>query len=475
VYGNSDKYQLENQLTQIGQLALNNMFGHGNFIVRVGVLMTESQYKVKYTQQSNPKKSKTKTKKEQVYILPGVPALKNIAPDAYNQLPYDSVTSLISPKVKKIYVKVIVNKAYPKSKARKAEKMLRQTLGLKDGRDKVELIFEKFYFNPSQATQNITVNAGTEKLLSYQNILSLLFILLLLFFVFVFKSFQKQLLEAFDKSGGSSGGPSVTVNPSLELPEGMGGSSGNDKMSLTTGAKIKTYFDFIDSSNVENFIFLLKKDKIGPDYVSMIVSFLPANIGAKVLKALPVQEKSAIAANLIDQRLGNRQLLEKLETKLKSALESFIGGETTFQKLFNNVSGEDKKEMLNTLETTNPAAYEKIRPYILIFDDLMTLQDDELKLLLSDINLELLATSLVSSEQALFQRFESNLTKNAKDMVNQYLELKSDSTSAKDIEAAQDYLLKIAKKLDASGSISLKDNSYDENALINDSDEELNG
>ena len=463
VFASTDKYNLENQLTQIGQLALDNMFGGGNFILRVGVQMTESKYKVTYTQQSNPKSSKKKDQKgKQVYILPGVPALKNIAPDAFNQLPYDSVTSLVSPEVKHIYAKVIVNKSYPRSKAKKAEKMLKDTLGLKEGRDKIELIYQKFYYNPNQATQNIIVNAGKENLISYQNIFNFLFALLLLVAILGFRTFQKHLLEALGKTSEGGGGARVTVNPSLELPEGMRGGRGNDKLSLSGGSKIKIFFDFIDESNVDNFIFLLKKENIGLDYVSMIVSFLPSNIGSKVLNALSVEEKSAIAATLIDQRLGNRQLLEKLEIKLKQALECFMGGENNVQKLFDSVSGEDKKEILQTLETTNPTAYEKIRPHVLMFDDLSVLQDEELKLLLSDINLELLATSLVASDQQLYQRFESNLTKNAKDMVNQYLELKSDSTSKKDIEAAQDYLLKIAKRLDEAGSIHLHHETEDQ-------------
>ena len=87
-YAVSDQILLETSLTELSQNALNNMYGRGHFIVRVRVAMTESKYEVNYTSQSKLKKGDPKTSKKQVYILPGIPALKNIAPEAFNKLLY---------------------------------------------------------------------------------------------------------------------------------------------------------------------------------------------------------------------------------------------------------------------------------------------------------------------------------------------------------------------------------------------------
>ena len=94
---------------------------------------------------------------------------------------------------------------------------------------------------------------------------------------------------------------------------------------------------------------------------------------------------------------------------------------------------------------------------MLIFDDLCLLSEDEIQLLLSDINLETLATALVNVDQTVFDVVNENLTKGAKDMMLQYLELKSESTSQKEIEKAQDTIIKMIRKMDKSGKISLTD------------------
>ena len=92
----------------------------------------------------------------------------------------------------------------------------------------------------------------------------------------------------------------------------------------------------------------------------------------------------------------------------------------------------------------------------------MILEEQELQLVLSDLNLEQLATALVDVDQELFSTVMNNLTAGARDMVNQYLELKSDSTTELVKGKAQDDIIKTIKKLDSQGKISLIEKLKDE-------------
>ncbi len=451
LFAANDKITLEQSLTHIGQETLNSMFGKGNFIVRVQVDMTQPKYTVKYTQQSNPKLNKKKGKEEQVYILPGVPALKNISPDNLNRLPFDSVTSMSESQLKRMYVDVLVNKALSKSKARKAQPVLKEMLGFKEGRDQLKFNYKPFYFDPVKATQEITIVPGEEKLISIQNIFYFLILLLLGVFMFMYMRFQK--ISTKRSSGGAS--PNVNITPNIEMPKGSGGS---DKRELSINAmpQIKRYFDFVQDKNIDDFVFLMKKEKLNPDYIAMVLSFIEPKTAATILGQLAPDEKAAVAAGLTEHRLGSRQLLEKLDLKIKNALECFVGGETTFQSIFEHVGGADKKAMLTTLQKINPIAFKKVRPFIVLFDDIKRLEDKEVKYILSEANVDLVARALVGVDQDLYQKVLDNLTKSAKNMVTQFLELKSGSTSKKDSEAAQEYIIKVALSLDASGQIALR-------------------
>ena len=62
---------------------------------------------------------------------------------------------------------------------------------------------------------------------------------------------------------------------------------------------------------------------------------------------------------------------------------------------------------------------------------------------------------MVSVDQDLFSKISDNLTKGARDMVTQYLELKSESANESQIESSQDFVINVLKKLDAQGKIKL--------------------
>ncbi|MBI60595.1 hypothetical protein CL657_05210 [bacterium] len=457
VFGASDRYLIESNLTEIAQQSLDAMFGKHNFIVRVQVQMTDSQYSVKYTKESNPKKSKSRGKQDtdQVYILPGVPALKNIAPDSLKQLPYDSVTTLVEPKVKRMLVKVLVNKSYPRNQARKAEAVLKDILSMKESRgDKIKMDFRPFYEDPNEKAQSITIVPGQEKLLSYSNLFYLCLVILGIFFMLLYSRYQKLLL---DKDGGGDSGPSINVNPNLELPEGFGGSGNNSEMNLNMAQEVKRYFDFISQNNISDLIFLIKSQKLKPDYISLIISFLPPNLAARILNELEPKVQAKVTVLLVDQRLGSKDLLDKLEKKLKSDVECFVGGEEKIVGLSQSLSNRQRKNITDFSKKENPAGYKKLRPHMLLFDDILLLDDSELQLVLSDLNLEQLSTALVSVDQDLFSKISDNLTKGARDMVNQYLELKSESVNESQIEKAQDTIIKVLKKLDSQGKISLSE------------------
>lgn len=451
-----DQATIENNLTRLGQDAIDTMFGPGNMILRVKVDLTESQYKVQYTQQSNPKQSNKNTKKEQVYILPGVPALKNLAPDAFNQLPYDSVTTMIKPRIKRMQAKIIVKKDFSKSEARKAEQLVKDLLGFRSGRDNITLEYKTFYWNEGNS-QPIKIVPGPEKLMSLENLFRLLLLLFILIAIIIYFVSSKQMQRLAAKSSGgsnSSGGPSINVNPNIELPEGGSGSSAD--ISVSSEPSIKRYFSFINTDNVENFVFLLKKEKIGPEYISMIVSFLPKKVASKVMEEYPPEVQAQIMAGLIDQRMAKPDLLNKLEEKIKKSLECFIGGKTKFKMVFDSIGNTEKKKLMQLLKAKQPQFYQKARKYVLLFDDIKYLSDEELSSVVSEANVELLSTALVSVEQDLYQRIYASLNETSKSMVEQFLELKGESTSKKDIEAAQDYLLKLVEKWDASGKIDLR-------------------
>jgi hypothetical protein len=443
---------VETALREKAQSALDKIYGSGNFVVDVDIDVTAPGYKVKYTEQSTPKLNSKKTNSK-VNLLPGYPVIKNLGPSNLNQLPFDSITTYIKPRILRKRVNIIVNRSFSRSQAGRAQALLKDLLEIKNNRDKLTVTYQPFY--EADELRRSSGNAPTilDELLRLDRLIifGTIFWFTILFGIYVFIAIRSGNASKGDGDKGSIA-PSVNINPNIEIPESQ--SAGGSSINIDT--KVKRYFDFISDANIDDLIYLLKKESVSMENVSIIVSYLPSKLGAKVLSELDIENQAVVTANILGQRLVNRPYLDKLEGKIRDWIECLVGGESNFQKLFNFVSGEVKKKLLVILSKNNPDAYQLFREFVIIFEDLKFMEDEEMKLVLSDANVELLSTALVGVDEETQSKVNTNLAQNAKEMIRQYLDLKAQTISKQDIEAAQDYVLGIVDKLEAEGKVDLR-------------------
>lgn len=453
VWASEDQVAMERSFAERAQQALDSVYGPGVFFVTVSVEMTAPQYSVKYTEQSNPKLVKKQQEPgEKFNILPGYPVLKNLAPADLNRLPFDSVTSYLPGKVQKVVVDLYVDKGYSRARASKAVGLIKEVLNLKEGRDAISLHQQQFY-KKAIDQQTITIARENPQLFTYQNLFYLLVLILMLLFMILYVLFQlRKKPEVAAQGGGNS--TSVNVNPNIEMPKGMGGPSGD--LRISQAPPIKQYFDFVHEGNVDKVNYILKKEATPIEQIAVLISYLNGRVATRVLKALDDKQQAVVAVQLLNQQMIQKPLIDKLETQVKSAMECLTGGEEIFREIFDYVSGEDKKKLLKQLGEANPDGYRKVRSNIIIFDDLKYLENEEVKLVLSEVSVETLSVALSSADEETYGKINSNLTRSAKDMLAQFLELKGANVPKRDVERAQAAILDIVGRLEQEGKINLK-------------------
>ena len=94
---------------------------------------------------------------------------------------------------------------------------------------------------------------------------------------------------------------------------------------------------------------------------------------------------------------------------------------------------------------------------MVIFEDIKFLEDEELKTILSDANLDMLSKSLIGVEKDVYQKVDSNLNDSAKSMIDQFMKLKGKTVSKSDVDKSQAYVLDIVLKLEAEGKVKLQE------------------
>ena len=87
--------------------------------------------------------------------------------------------------------------------------------------------------------------------------------------------------------------------------------------------------------------------------IAVIASFLRPKLSARLISEFKLENQSVIAIALADEKMVNRDSIEKLESHIKNGLECLMGGDHVFQSAFNYISSEIKQNVLNHLSKSN--------------------------------------------------------------------------------------------------------------------------
>ena len=122
-----------------------------------------------------------------------------------------------------------------------------------------------------------------------------------------------------------------------------------------------------------------------------------------------------------------------------------------------NDGGYLKKAFLSVYESEDPENYPKVRRMVILFDDIIKLNQSDIKLLLSDLNLEMLGSALLKEDPLLIESVLEALPFSSHEVLMQFIELKQELISDQHVQAAQEEVVNRLKKLIASGKIIIPD------------------
>lgn len=151
------------------------------------------------------------------------------------------------------------------------------------------------------------------------------------------------------------------------------------------------------------------------------------------------------------QRIAD-ELTNRLSAVLRAGGPADVGGVTAAAAVLNNVDRAAEKQILASLEQTNPDLAEVIRSEMFVFDDVVQLDDVTLQWVLRSVVLNDLALALKTATPDVVERFMRNMSERAgDDLVEEMASLGPQRLSV--IEAAQATVVRAVRELADSGTI----------------------
>ncbi len=198
-----------------------------------------------------------------------------------------------------------------------------------------------------------------------------------------------------------------------------------------------------------------------PQTLALILGNLRSEQAADLLTKLPAGVRTEVLMRLARLEAVPEDMLMAVDRVLQSQLIAMggkegkkVGGIQSVAEILNAVDRSTEEEVMAEIEEESTAIAEEIRNLMFVFEDVKTLDDRSMRELLKEISNEDLTMSLRGANEELRNLFFRNMSERAGNMIKEDLEVMGPTRLA-DVEAAQQNIVKIVRRLEGEGRVTV--------------------
>ena len=198
-----------------------------------------------------------------------------------------------------------------------------------------------------------------------------------------------------------------------------------------------------------------------PQTISIILAHLDPAQTAAILEDLPAPLQMEVIYRIAELENVPPGILEEIDQALQegiSMLENVggrkIGGVRSVAEILNQMDSSMERAILKGIEEQKQSLADEIRKVMFVFEDLLQVDDPGIKAILKEVTHEVLKFALKTASEELKEKFFKNMSEKAAQMLKEDLDIIG-PVRLKDVEAAQQTIIKIAKNLESEGKIVL--------------------
>lgn len=204
-----------------------------------------------------------------------------------------------------------------------------------------------------------------------------------------------------------------------------------------------------------------------PQTIAVVLAHLDATTAANTLRYINEAQRPDILVRMANLQSISQDVIRRISLVLEQKLNSVgnlrrtaVGGVRPVAEICNRLDREVSKKVLETIESSNAELSLEIRNLMLTFDDLMTVDDVGIREILQRVDKKVLTVALKGSVEELQQRFFSNMSQRAVEMLKEEMDYLG-QIRVKDVTAAQREIVDILRQLEEQGIIDLSNGGED--------------
>jgi flagellar motor switch protein FliG len=204
-----------------------------------------------------------------------------------------------------------------------------------------------------------------------------------------------------------------------------------------------------------------------PQTIALILSHLDPGQAAALITCLPPEIRTDVATRMADLEQISPEVVRNIASVIDQKLRNLgelsreaYGGVKAVANIFNRLDPNTCANLMTAFEQHNPALFENIRSFMFVFKDLEELDTTAITALIARVNRGTLIVALKGANESLQKKFLSTQSQRGAAMMAEDIAALG-PTKLRDVDAAQQEVIALAREMEKEGIISLK-NSADE-------------
>ena len=251
------------------------------------------------------------------------------------------------------------------------------------------------------------------------------------------------------------------------LEQSLGPDRANEIMDRLQAAAVKMPFQFLhraDPGQLRTFIadehpqvIALVLAHMTPDKASVVLAGLPSSLQAEIAHRIAVMDRTS--PEII--RAVEANLERKLSSVLQPSEMSRVGGVDPLVNIINRSDRVTERQIVEGLEELDAELAEEVRSRMFMFEDIVTLEDKSVQLVLRQVNEAELALALKGVSESVRNKITSNLSSRAAETLIEEVDLLG-AVRLTQVEEAQQSVIRKIRQLEEQGQIMVHRGSEDE-------------
>jgi flagellar motor switch protein FliG len=244
------------------------------------------------------------------------------------------------------------------------------------------------------------------------------------------------------------------------LEEAMGEDKAGELVERITAGMVDLPFEFLRKADPRQVLSFLQDEH--PQTITLVLAHMPADLAAMVLSGLNEDLQREVSHRLAVMDRTSPDVIEQVERVLERKLSSVlaptemtaVGGVQSLVDIINRSDRATERLILEGLERSDPDLADEVRQRMFVFEDITTLDDKAIQLILRQVDSKDLAVALKGVKAEVRTKIMRNLSERAAQNLGEEIDLLG-PVRIKTVEEAQGGIVRVIRALEESGQLVL--------------------